>query len=298
MKRAIIMMAALLALPLYAQTVEFQQQLEDLNLKLAAAGSDLRVAAIEWYTVDGVDEANTVYAKNVGNKQLAYDWSPFHPFQIGAVNGDEISYLVDTSDSSYWTLAPGNIPTLIPAPAVEAAIDRSMQTWDDVQCSKGSIVKIADDGSDPDIVDYFLGFGSYGTPRAEITHAGFTPPGALAPGILAVTYTLLFVDNTGNYMDYNGDGKYDVGLREIYYSGRYYWSVTGAGGIDIETVSLHEAGHGLSQGHFGTVALNNKGELKLSPRAVMNANYSGVQRELAGTDRGGHCSIWGNWPNH
>ena len=35
----------------------------------------------------------------------------------------------------------------------------------------------------------------------------------------------------------------------------------------------------------------------LAPEAVMNAAYTGPQRELLGTDNGGHCSIWGNWPN-
>jgi len=31
---------------------------------------------------------------------------------------------------------------------------------------------------------------------------------------------------------------------------------------------------------------------------VMNAAYTGVQQSPAGTDNGGHCSIWASWPNN
>ena len=59
----------------------------------------------------------------------------------------------------------------------------------------------------------------------------------------------------------------------------FTWADDGVSHFDIETVALHEAGHGLSQGHFGkihgTVA---NGKIHFSPRAVMNAAYSGVQR--------------------
>jgi hypothetical protein len=59
-----------------------------------------------------------------------------------------------------------------------------------------------------------------------------------------------------------------------------------------------EFGHGLSQAHFGKVWLKNDGSLKASPRAVMNALYAAPLRTLQGTDNGGHCSNWANWPNH
>jgi hypothetical protein len=64
----------------------------------------------------------------------------------------------------------------------------------------------------------------------------------------------------------------------------------------VETVALHEAGHGLSQAHFGTVFQKNDGSIHASPRAVMNAFYLAPQRSLLGTDNAGHCSNWGNWP--
>jgi hypothetical protein len=88
-----------------------------------------------------------------------------------------------------------------------------------------------------------------------------------------------------------------VAWREIYYNDAFLWR-DGAT-YDVETIALHEAGHGLSQAHFGKAFADaGKGKLHFAPRAVMNAAYSGVQTEIDGTDKGGHCSIWGNWPNN
>ena len=56
-------------------------------------------------------------------------------------------------------------------------------------------------------------------------------------------------------------------------------------------------GHGLSQGHFGTVFVKG-GAVTASPRAVMNALYSEPFRSLQGSDVGGHCGNWGNWPEN
>ena len=69
--------------------------------------------------------------------------------------------------------------------------------------------------------------------------------------------------------------------------------------VNVETVALHEAGHGLSQGHFGKgFVTSSNGKLHFSPRAVMNAAYNGVQQDIDQTDNAGHCSIWGQWPNN
>jgi hypothetical protein len=38
--------------------------------------------------------------------------------------------------------------------------------------------------------------------------------------------------------------------------------------------------------------------LHFAPRAVMNAAYSGIQTEIDGSDKGGHCSNWASWPNN
>ena len=76
-----------------------------------------------------------------------------------------------------------------------------------------------------------------------------------------------------------------------------HWNIGST--YDVETIALHEAGHGLSQAHFGTAFIDNgSGQLHFAPRAVMNAAYSGIQNSIDQTDNAGHCSIWANWNNN
>lgn len=56
--------------------------------------------------------------------------------------------------------------------------------------------------------------------------------------------------------------------------------------IDVETVALHESGHGLSLGHF-----------RPPPDAVMNPIYAGIRQDLFATDDGANCTLYGSWPN-
>ena len=107
------------------------------------------------------------------------------------------------------------------------------------------------------------------------------------------------------FTDIDNNGRADTAFREIYYDpfvGFFgpprVWADDGVSNIDVETVALHEIGHGLSQAHFGKVFFDNKGNLKFAPKAVMNAVYVGPQRTLLGTDGGGHCANWANWPNN
>jgi hypothetical protein len=89
--------------------------------------------------------------------------------------------------------------------------------------------------------------------------------------------------------------------REIYYNNRFTWGINTYGTpIDVESIVLHETGHGLSQAHFGTLFItDSNGKYHFSPLAVMNAGYAGVPwHELMGTDIAGHSSIWASWPNN
>lgn len=265
---------------------EMQAMLDNMNLQLEAMGSDLRVDMIEWMTDPTSGEmGSVVFANDRGNKQLGADWVPFDLRRSWNAGTDDITYLVDQSDGA-TNDGLGNAQT-------EAAIDRAMTTWGNVSCSGGlDVVKVADPGIDPDIVDALLGFGGFGTPLADITHAGWVPAGIFNPSTIGVTFTLSFVGG-----DTNGDGKADAGIREIYYNDGFVWNIDG--NIDVETVALHEAGHAFSQAHFGKIfGVLANGTIHFAPLAVMNAAYSGVQQELTGTDNAGHCSIWGNWPNN
>jgi hypothetical protein len=142
-----------------------------------------------------------------------------------------------------------------------------------------------------------------GTPYlADIVHAGWMPPAFFdlfipdgGTSVLAATFTMILLDPASDN-DINSDHQFDVGCREIYYNNSFSWGINADPPIaDVETVALHEAGHGLSQGHFGKIFAKD-GLLHFAPFAVMNAVVFAQNHYLQGTDNGGHCSIWGSWP--
>lgn len=277
-----------------------------LSPALAAANEELRarnlvvgVAMAEWYSVDRAGQ--TVFA-NDRAKQLTFHFVAGDPGRGGRTN---IQYLVDQSDGA---ANPG-----LTSAQTEGAIDAAMETWDGVNCSTIPVVKIADPGVDVDAIDGLFGFGDgIGTYNfgpvvlADIVHGGWLPAGffdAIAEDgsefILAVTFTFGFTDADGNFVDQDGDGKLDAAFREIFYNDTFEWGIdVSTDPFDVETVALHEAGHGLSQGHFGKIFItNSNGKLHFAPFAVMNAAISRQAQEIKGTDNGGHCSIWAHWPN-
>ena len=102
------------------------------------------------------------------------------------------------------------------------------------------------------------------------------------------------MDANGNPTDIDDNHRSDTAFREIYYNLGFGWSEgpSRPRGVDIDSVSTHESGHAMGLGHFGKVAIGNKGAIKFSPRAVMNAVYISPFAELAGTDNASYCSIW------
>jgi hypothetical protein len=282
------------------EAVRVSPLLARMNVTLAARKAHFRVDHAEWVTRGESNQAGQiVFANDRGNKQLDFQFVPGDPRRG---HGNAITYLVDQSDGATSTGARlSNAQT-------EAAIDREMHTWETTTtCSNFSIIKLTDSGADPDVADGLLGFGGIGTPFADITHAGWAPAAffdALAPDgsqfILGVTFTFFFDDATGNPTDIDHDGKGDAAFRETYYNDAFEWGINtdNSTAIDVETVALHESGHGLSQAHFGKIfgTLANL-RLHFAPRAVMNAAVSTQQHSLTGSDMAGHCSIWGSWPH-
>lgn len=265
----------------------------ELNAELADRGADMRVAHAEWVgRLGGEAAGQTVFANDRGNKQLG---AHFVPGDARRGGGNAITYVVDQSD--------GATASGLTAAETGGAIDRAMATWDEAPNCSGAldIQKVEDPGFDPDILDGLLGVGGFGTPVADVTHAGWLPAGILGPNTLGVTFTFVFTGADGQPTDVDGNGKSDVAFREIYYNDAFDWGIDvplGAG-IDVETVALHEAGHGLSQAHFGKVFVTEaNGKAHFAPFAVMNALISRQAQQLEGTDRGGHCSIWGSWPSN
>jgi hypothetical protein len=267
------------------------------NRQLAARKLNFRIAYAEYYTkAESGRVGQQIFAFDRGNKHFGISYVPGLERPSGATN--EIRYLVDQSDG-----ATGTAPVLSSA-QTEAAIDRAMATWGNVRCSNLDIGKVPDTGADPDVFDGLVGFGGIGTPFADITHAGWYPPAffdLIAPDgsdfIIAVTEFFIFVDEDGNPTDLNRDGELDFAFAEIYYNDAFAYGIDTSSPIDVESVALHESGHGLGQAHFGKIFQTTaNGKFHFAPLAVMNAAYSGLNQDLLGTDKGGHCSLWASWP--
>ena len=219
----------------------------------------------EWLAAPGGQAMGTeILFRDVGNRQIGIKYVPGDPRRQGR------------TDIRYGVL-PSAPAGLDPAD-VEAAIDRAMSTWNHQTCSSG--------------LD--IGKVSFSDITADIVHFGFLP---LPPPILGVTFPFIWVNPDGEPTDIDNDGALDYAFALILYSSSFPWAIDG--NIDVETVALHEAGHGLGQDHFGTLfqTLQN-GQFHFSPRALMNAGYTGVQQGLSGTDAAGHCGLWGSWPSN
>ncbi len=278
-----------------------------VNEGLAAEGTEYRVVWAEYITGVGDEVGNIVITKHVGNKQLEADFVPFDSRRgwSGPVGGatDDITYAIDrTADA---------VPFFggLTGAQTDAAIVRAMNTWDAEQCSDLPLSRNPDLGWDIGVVRFFDLAPPFSSPPfvdgspfvfADIQHAGWRDinfPG----GILGVTFTFNFCDPCGDdpvFTDINNDRKLDVAFREIYYDPSFFWADDGVSNVDVETIALHEVGHGLSQAHFGKIFITKNGKLHFAPHAVMNAFYFAPQRTLLGTDNGGHCSIWASWPNN
>lgn len=283
--------ATLLTIPVTSTAQETNTNFNELSQALAADG--LMLGTIEWITASGSDKiGRTVHFVDRGDKKLEYHFVPNDP-RRGSFS--DITYLVD--------LAEGDTASGLVAADTQTAIDNAMTTWNGVKCSAIPLTNFGGISSDLGYVQWVWGYG--GTPAwlADITHAGWVPAAffdRVEPGgsafILAATITGVFPGADGLPSDINNDGRGDVAFREIYYNDSFAWAVNGDD-VDVESIALHEAGHALSQAHFGAAFTTENGKLKFSPRAVMNAVYSGIQQNIRGTDNGGHCGIWDGWPD-
>lgn len=280
--------------------------LANMNIALAGAGRGVRIekAEIQMNGANWLGASQTLIVANDRTHRLDSQFVERDPRRGGF---SDISYLVDQSDGAALAFAnpTGNAIVTLPNAVTEARITASMNRWQNSPgCPGPAVVKIADDGTDPDLIDGLVGFGGIGTPRADITHAGWLPPAFFnaiggpggAASILGVTFTFIFTNDDDSPTDINNDGRADVAFREIYYNLGFGWSEgpSRPRGIDIDSVSTHESGHAFGLGHFGKVFVDNTNTLKFAPRAVMNAVYVSPFAELAGTDNASFCSIWAN----
>lgn len=253
-------------------------QMHEINAQLAELGVNIRLGEIEFYTIGRGRPVNRIHQN--GFRWMAND-------EWREAQGDDITYLVDQSDGATAS-GLSNVDT-------EGAIDNAMATWNDLHAMrKVNIIKRADYGVDPDIYDYFYGFGGYGMWwLADIVHAGWYPQAFFeavgGPGggehILAFSVTFYWVDDdTGEPIDKNGDNYIDTALNEVYFNDFFNWGIDWEF-FDVETVALHESGHSLCLGHFGP-----------PPVALMNPVYSGIIHSPYATDVAGINAVWDSWP--
>lgn len=280
----------------------YSDALDAVNVALEAEGANIRVFMAEYLTTGQHDAmGQVVFARDVGNKRLSQD---FVPNDTRRESRSNITYIVDGSEGG-----TSSGPT---AADTEGAIDRAMATWDAEICSDLNMTKNVTTTFDIGVIQAIVppGFGGIPAfiPFADVIHAGWLTGDffdALAPGgsnfILGVTFTVIFIDSNGP-TDIDNNGKIDTAFREIYYNDNFAWGIDVPGFFpvfDVETIVLHEAGHGLSQNHFGKIfSTFANGKLHFSPEAVMNAAVFGQKQTLLGTDVGGHCSNWAQWPNN
>lgn len=279
----------LLAAPAAAQPTV--KRLSDINARLAAMHAPYRLEKVEWLTDSG-QVGQVVFFDDRGNRQSDSHWVPFDPDRGGF--GD-IATLIDGVE--------GATTNGLTEAETTAAIERGLQTWEDVTCSTIPITNFGSFPFDLGVVQFLTGFGGRFAVLADVTFAGFLPVAFFdltfppsGANVMAGTFTFVFFDGSGNPTDINNDGKADTSFRETYFNDAKVWAIDG--NIDVETVALHETGHGLSQEHYGKLHLTqSNGKFHFSPRAVMNAGYTGVQQVLTGSDNAGHCGIWSGWPN-
>jgi hypothetical protein len=262
----------------------------NINAELLNQGVSIQLGMMEYYSSDGA--GNTVFFNNRGNKQLGQDFVPEDPRRGGF---SDIAYARDGTE--------GATTSGLSQTDTDGAILNAMNTWDNVDCSGGLV--LFDLGSSPFDLGYVEALVTGGAEGSffftDIMHSGFNTTVTDAvfgagSNVLGVTFTFWWEDANGP-TDIDNNGKLDVAFRDIYYNDAYSWAI--GNNIDVETVVLHEAGHGLSQGHFGKLSRTDaNGKFHFSPRAVMNAGYTGVQTSIGKTDNAGHCSNWAQWPNN
>jgi hypothetical protein len=271
--------------------------------------TDLVLVSAEALTVDGsvdteyfidVDAMAPWLQSDLGNKRLSQDY----------VYGDPRNGQFDGNEPGVTTgIHPANLSDDANLSDEIGVMENAIATWDNLKCSDLDLVEKPIDAAFPGIVRTFFQTGQLPLiQQADLTQVGFLsstefPYFATNPNVLGVAFTLSWVDANGNLTDIDSNGKADVAFREIYYNDQYEWAddgvlgERGSGYFDFPAVAIHEVGHGLSQAHFGNIARDGD-EIIARPGAIMNAIYGGIQRDLMGTDVGGHCSNWSNWPHN
>lgn len=286
--------------------------LAELDSRLAAAGSDLRVLKAE-LIVDGAtwDGSSQTLIANDRARGTGNEWVAHDPRRDGRVG---VTYAFDPRQGfNPFTRNPdGSGLRQLPFAELEPFLEEAMSAWRGQNCSDAAITRVSvPAGTDPDILDQLVLGTDGGRPYqqvSDIVQAGWQTPafftaigGASGNSIIGVTFTFFFVDGNGVPTDIDHDGNNDTGLAEIYYNTRFAWGASQAlNVVDFFSITTHETGHAMGLAHFGKVFVTKKdaadgvqiADVKYAPKALMNAVYVTGRSDIAGTDHSSYCQIW------
>lgn len=236
---------------------------------LRAQGMDYAVQQIDFFGRDGGHDSIRWF-------QQEFRW--VRGDERRGATGPGLSVLVDDS----WT---GDGASTLDPQTLRSAVARAAATWRADSClAKSPLRETEPPGGDVTVFDYLLGTGGFGDPfAADVVVAG--PAAGMEEifdgDVLAFAVTFVFVGADGTPTDADADGHLDTALSEIYLNPAVDWTLDGASGIDLETALLHEIGHALGLGHFGS-----------PPASVMTPIYSGLRRALLPIDHAALCLLY------
>jgi hypothetical protein len=285
--------------PAPAGAVQLMQQ---VNSQLEAGGSDVRLSEASFFTVGlGTDSYRVL---RIGTR-----WTT-----------SQISYVLDGSDFT----------ADVPAAQTESALVSSFDSWNNVSNTTIQSTRVADDGSNFDILDGLVldpagncvsiydftspnlvavtpTGGLLIEPAADIVVGGWLPAAYFSrcmgsASILAITWTF-------SVPDQDGDNYRDTVYVEQFYNEGFRWVTNGAAYLnfdlmDIQSIAVHENGHAMGLDHFGGPNTNQPFRLQpngkvYDPEAVMNPAYLGgtAKRQPLPTDEAALRTLFGRKGN-
>jgi hypothetical protein len=196
-------------------------------------------------------------------------------------------------------VANGSIPT-------DGISDIAYQKWENNNfCGSLAGTSIERETNNGVFNSALLSFGGQpGNPFSDVNIVGhipefvFTDIFGFPPNVLGVAFSFVWLDENGEPTNIDNDDFNDTAFVEIWYNDDFTWTTNtrrNPNAIDLASIITHEQGHSLGLDHFGLL-LNNNGNLRNIPVAVMNAIYiGGSNSRLRSSDKAGYCSNYSDW---